>query len=160
MSDFQSILIPVTEAEPLAQPFRRAGDWSSAHGVPAHMTIAGPWPLSLPLPVGALEDLRVAIAGERYTLGSAGTLGDAICLFPEEDGALLRWRAKILQTVGIADEVDETWRIHLTVCRVGREGDGSAIEEEMGNALPLRCEVRGLLLAQMLGDSRVTIEPL
>jgi hypothetical protein len=160
MSDFQSILIPVSEAEPLVQRFRRAGDWSSAHGVPAHMTIAGPWPLSLPLPLEALGNLRVAIAGAQYTLGFVGTLGDAICLFPENDGALLRWRAKILETVGTADELDEKWRIHLTVCRVGRERSGSAVLEAMGNALPLHCEVRGLLLAQMHGDSRVTIETL
>jgi hypothetical protein len=124
------------------------------------MTIAGPWPLSLPLPLKALENLRVAIAGEQYTLGSAGTLGDAICLFPEDDGALLRWRTKILETVGTADEVDEKWRNHLTVCRAGRDGSGGAAEEAMANALPLRCEVRGLLLAQMHCDSRVTVQPL
>jgi hypothetical protein len=160
MPQFQSILIPVPDAEELVGQFRRSGDWSSAYGVPAHMTIAGPWPLSLPLPFEALEKLRVAIGGERYTLGSAGTLGDAICLFPDDDGALLRWRAKILETVGAADEVDEKWRIHLTVCRVGRDGTASAVEEAMGNALPLCCEVRGLLLAQLHGDSRVTIQPL
>jgi len=102
----------------------------------------------------------LAIVGERYTLKSVGTLGGAICLFPEDDGALLRWRASILKAVGIPDEVDEQWRIHLTVCRGSREGTAGAVEEAMGKALPLHCEVRGLLLAQMHSDSRVTVQPL
>jgi 2'-5' RNA ligase superfamily protein len=160
MPRFQSILIPVAEAEALVEPFRRDGDWSSAHGVPAHMTIAGPWPLSLCLPLQALRGLSATIAGERYTLESVGTLGGAICLFCEDDHALLRWRASILKAVGVPDGVDEQWRIHLTVCRESREGTAGAVEEAMGNALPLRCEVRGLLLAQMHSDSRVTVQPL
>lgn len=160
MPRFQSILIPVAGAEALVEPFRRAGDWSSAHGVPAHMTIAGPWPLSLRLPLQALRGLGVAIVGERYTLESVGALGGAICLFCEDDRALLRWRASILKAVGVPDGVDEQWRIHLTVCRGSRDWTAGRVEEAMGNALPLRCEVRGLLLAQMHSDSRVTVEPL
>jgi hypothetical protein len=160
MPRFQSILIPVREAEALVEPFRRDGDWSSAHGVPAHMTIAGPWPLSLRLPLQALRGLGVAIVGERYTLESVGTLGGAICLFCEDDRALLRWRASILKAVGVPDGVDGQWRIHLTVCRGPRDEPAGAVEEATGKALPLRCEVRGLLLAQMHSDSRVTVQPL
>lgn len=160
MPRFQSILIPVREAEGLVGPFRRDGDWSSAYGVPAHMTIAGPWPLSLRLPLQALRGLSVAIVGERYILESVGTLGGAICLFCKDDRALLRWRASILKAVGVPDGVDEQWRIHLTVCRGAPRMDPGAVEEAMGKALPLRCEVRGLLLAQMHSDSRVTVQPL
>jgi hypothetical protein len=160
MPQYQSILMPVAEAEALVEPFRRAGDWSSAHGIPAHMTIAGPWPLSVRLPLEALGELATAIDGARYKLSTVGTLGDAICLFPEDDGALLRWRASILEAVGIADAVDERWRIHLTVCRGSNGGTAGAVEEAMGKALPLSCAVRGLLLAQMLGDSEVTVRAL
>jgi hypothetical protein len=160
MPQFQSILMPVAEAETLVEPFRRAGDWSSAHGIPAHMTIAGPWPLSACLPLEALGELATTIYGGRYTLSNVGILGDAICLFPEDDGTLLRWRASILETVGIADAIDEKWRIHLTVCRGPNGATAGEIEEAMGQALPLTCEVRGLLLAQMLGDSEVTVRPL
>jgi 2'-5' RNA ligase superfamily len=160
MTRFQSILMPVAEAEPLVEPFRRAGDWSSAYGIPAHMTIAGPWPLSVPLPLPALGRLGVAIRGTRYTLGTVDTLGDAICLFPEDDSALMHWRAAILDTVNTVDELDEEWRIHLTVCR-GSAGSGAdTIKAALGKALPLRCEVAGLLLARMLGDAEVTVQPL
>lgn len=160
MPCFQSILMPVSEAERLVEPFRRDGDWSSAHGIPAHMTIAGPWPLSVRLPLQALRGLATAIHGTRYILSSVGILGDATCLFPEDDDALLRWRASILEAVGIADEVDEAWQIHLTVCRASNEGTLARVEETVGKALPLSCEARGLLLAQMLSDSEVTVQPL
>lgn len=157
---FQSILMPVAEAETLVKPFRQVGDWSSAHGIPAHMTIAGPWPLSVPLPLPALSQLSIAIRGTRYTLASVGTLGDAICLFPEDDSALMHWRASVLDAVSIVDELDESWRIHLTVCRGSNGRSADTIETAMGKALPLNCEARGLLLAQMRGDSEVTVRPL
>ena len=48
-------------------------------------------------PPRALRGLKAAIAGERYTLKSVGTLGGAICLFCEDDRALLRWRRTILE---------------------------------------------------------------
>ena len=160
MPQFQSILMPVAEAETLVKPFRQVGDWSSAHGIPAHMTIAGPWPLSVPLPLPTLSRLSIAIRGTQYNLASVGTLGDAICLFPDEDSALMQWRASILDAVSVVDELDEHWRIHLTVCRGSNGRSADTIKEAMGTALPLHCEARGLLLAQMLGDSEVTVRPL
>jgi len=157
---FQSVLLPVAEAEALVEPFRRVGDWSSTHGIPAHMTIAGPWPMSVSLPIEALAHLTSAIRGARYTLNTVRTLGDAICLFPADDAVALRWRADILDAVGAPDEVDEQWRIHLTVCRGANPATVGEVEQAIGRALPLSCEARGLLVAQMLGDSQVSVRPL
>jgi len=56
--------------------------------------------------------------------------------------------------------VDENWRVHLTICRLGHDGSGCAVEDAMRSALRVRCEVRGLLLAKMHGDSRVRVQPL
>lgn len=159
MPEFQSILMPVAEAEALVEPFRRAGDWSSTYGIPAHMTIAGPWPLSVDLPLEALGLLSAAIRGTQYVLGTVGALGNAICLFPNDDNALLRWRTNVLEAVGVADALDEQWRIHLTVSRGSSRGV-SEIEEALGRVLPLSCEARGLLLVRMGGDSEVTVTPL
>jgi hypothetical protein len=154
------VLLPVAEAEPLVKPFRRVGDWSSAHGIPAHMTIAGPWPLSVSLPIEALSNLASAIRGAHYTLTTIKTLGDAICLFPADDTVALRWRADILDAVGIPDGVDKQWRIHLTVCRGANRVTVGKVEQAIGRALPLSCEVGGLLVAQMLSDSQVSVRPL
>ena len=157
---FQSILLPVTEAETAVASFRRDGDWSSAHGIPPHITIAGPWPLDLPIPDQALAELAASIQGVQFALDSVGILGDAVCLFPEDDGELLRWRARILVVVGIADAVNESWRLHLTVRRGMPHEDIEATEVALGRALPIACEARGLLLARLLGDSEVAIRQL
>lgn len=160
MRSFRSILLPVAEVEDLLGAFRRDGDWSSAHGVPPHITIAGPWPSSVRLPIRALEGLAAAIQGTRFVLGSVGTLGDAACLFPEDDGELLRWRASILGAVGTPDAVDGSWRVHLTVCRGASQDAVAAVEDRLAGALPIACEARGLLLAQMVDGSEVTIRQL
>jgi 2'-5' RNA ligase superfamily len=159
MPRFQSILIPVPEAEMAVEPFRREGDWSSAHGVPTHMTIAGPWPLSVSLPLDALVVLAAEARGLRFVLGEVGYLGDAISLFPEDDDKLLRLRAAFLDAVGTPDAIDENWRLHLTVCRGATPELRAEVEASIGDTLPIACEVNGLLLAQM-DDSRVTIRRL
>jgi hypothetical protein len=159
MARLQSILIPVLEAEATVEPFRRAGDWSSARGVPTHMTIAGPWPLSVNLSVDALVALAAEARGLRFVLGEVGALGDAISLFPEDDEKLLSLRAAILDAVGTPDAVDENWRLHLTVCRGATPVLLAEVEASIGDTLPIACEVNGLLLAQM-DDSDVTIRQL
>jgi hypothetical protein len=160
MPGIQSILIPVPEAEPFVGSFRHVGDWSSGHGIPAHLTIAGPWPLTTRLPVNALRKLCSAIQGEQYKLGAIGALGDTVCLFPEDDRALLRWRDSILATVGADDDTDESWRIHLTVSRGLTPSAMRAIEASIVSALPLHCEVNGLLIAQRHPDSHITLRAL
>ena len=160
MPGIQSILIPAPEAEPLVGPFRRTGDWSSGHGIPAHITIAGPWSLTTRLPVDALRQIRAAMDGERYTLSAIGTLGDAICLFPDADDTLLRWRARILTAVGTTDDNSEDWRVHLTVSRGQSQAAARAIEASLTTALPLHCEVKDLILAQLHSGPRVTLRTL
>lgn len=157
MSGFQSILIPAREAEPIVAPLRRGGDWSSGHGVPAHLTIAGPWSLAVELPRRALAETRAAMRGERFVLGAAGMLGDAICLFPEDDAPLLRWRARILELVGHPDRLDEDWRIHLTVGRGLPRRAAREAQASLEEALPVACAVDGLLLAQMREGSAATL---
>ena len=53
-----AILLCVPEAEPLVHEWRRKGDPSAAHGVPAHVTLLYPFlPLSA-IDAGVLEELR------------------------------------------------------------------------------------------------------
>jgi hypothetical protein len=122
-----------------------------------HITLAGPWLLSAGLPIRALEGLAVAIQGTWFMLARLGTLGDAVCIFPEDDGELLRWRANILDAVGNANPIDRSRRVHLTVCRGADQDPVAVVEERLGGTLPIAREARGLLLAQMLGDREVTI---
>lgn len=161
MEAYRSILLPVPEVEPLVDPFRRAGDWSREHGVPAHMTIAGPWSPETELPLATLGALARELRGTRFELGAVGPLGSALCLFPTDDAPLLAWRERALAAVGAADRLDDDWRLHLTVSRGGPD---LAWAEEAGRALsgalPITCEVRGLLIAAVDGAGNVTLRPL
>lgn len=160
MPAIQSILIPVPEAEPLVGSFRHSGDWSSGYGIPAHLTLAGPWPLSTRLPLEALRKLRAAMQGECYELGALGMLGDALCIFPGDDRALLDRRLSILAAVGAADDIDASWRMHVTVSRGLAPAAMRAIEASIAPALPLRCAIDGLLIARRHPDSRITLHAL
>jgi hypothetical protein len=160
MPGIQSILIPVPQAESLVASFRRTGDWSSDEGIPAHLTIAGPWPLATRLPVRALQEFCSAMQGERYVLDAFGTLGDALCLFPDDDRVLLRWREGILATVDACEDTDERWRMHMTVSRGLTPAAMRAIEAAITPALPLHCEIDDLLIARRRPDSGTTLRSL
>jgi hypothetical protein len=157
MRAFQSILLPVHEAEALVGPFRRGGDWSRVHGIPAHMTLAGPWPLSIELRASDLALVAEKIDGQRYALSTVDVLGDAVCLFPDDDAPLMCWRSRLLDLVGAPDEVDKEWRVHLTVCRGLDLGRADEVLQTLGAMLPLPCVAPGLLLAQMLSPSEVIV---
>jgi hypothetical protein len=89
----QSVILPVSEVELVVDGFRQAGDWSRRLGVPAHVTLAGPWPLEFELPVPALAAIAVAMRGTVFRLSRVDLLGDAICLLADDDAPLLKLRA-------------------------------------------------------------------
>jgi hypothetical protein len=158
---FRSILLPAPEAEALVGPFRRDGDWSHRHGIPAHLTLAGPFPLSTSLPDADLVELAAEMQRTRYELASAGMLGGALCLFPADEGALIEWRNRALALIGASDEVDDEWRMHLTVCRLNSSAaDGDEIARSLAGSLPIACEVGVLLMAERDGAGRVGVRPL
>jgi hypothetical protein len=155
---FQSVLLPVPQAESLVDEFRRDGDWSREHGVAAHMTLAGPWALTVTVPRAALAALVSDLRGFRYELAQVGRLGDATCLFPDEAASLLPWRERLLDLVGVPDGVDGNWRIHLTVCRKLDSAQAAAVEDALARLLPLECCAGDLVLATLLGPEEISIE--
>lgn len=156
----QSVLLLVVEAERFVDSLRRDGDWSRRLGVPAHITLGGPWPLSLELPAAALSTVAAAARGTRYRLDHVGAVGDAVSLLPADEAPLLALRAEVLRAVGRPDAVDERWRLHLTVCR---DASGDAVErvrEAIGAALPISCAVDRLCLARLVAPDRVELTTL
>jgi hypothetical protein len=88
-------------------------------------------------------------------------LGTALCLFPADDTALLAWRRRALDAVGVPDRLDEHWRLHLTVTRHESTADESAESlRTLRRALPVACEVGHLLLVELDGAGRATLRPL
>lgn len=172
-ASFQSIWVSVPAADGLVDGLRVEGDWARGLGVPAHVTLAGPWPLGVELPRDALAAVAVAARGTRFRLGSVGLLGDAVCLFPVDDKPLRELRAGVLATVtdavgeldeggrgGASDRLDASWRPHLTVARLGSPVTPDAVHEAVDPALPLDCAVGDLCLSRLEQGDRVTVETL
>ena len=129
--------------------------------MPAHLTIAGPWPPAVVLPLGELAEEARGLHGTRFELGKVGSLGGALCLFPTDDAALLAGREGILRAVGVPDLLDDDWRLHLTLRRdgavpIGAEKDLQSLER----ALPVACVVRELTIAELDGYGRLNLQPL
>jgi hypothetical protein len=157
---FQSILVPVREADAIVDGFRAEGDWSRQLGIPAHLTLAGPWPLSDELPRESLEELAAEARGTRYRLDFVDMLGDAICLLPEDDRPLLSWRTRVLSAVGKSDAVNSAWRLHLTICRDEAGNRLKPVRQAVEPALPLDCEVQDLYIARLIEPGRAVTERL
>lgn len=148
-TSIQSIWVPIPAIEPLIDRFRAEGDWSHAFGVPAHITLAGPWPLAAELPREALAEVAEEARGTRFSLGSVGMLGDAVCVFAVDERPLRELRDRLVAAAGRADALDHAWRPHLTVCREGSKMTLEAVREAVDPALPLECTVEDLCLGRL-----------
>jgi hypothetical protein len=159
-SSFQSIWLPVREVDALVDEFRVDGDWSRQLGVPAHITLAGPWPISRTLPDAKLAELATAARGTRYRLNSVEVLGDAICMLPDDGRPLTQWRERLVAAVDGVDAADPSWRPHLTICRSASRDSLKAIRKAVNHALPVNCVVRDLRLSRLVEPGLVSVESL
>lgn len=161
MDGFRSLIVPVPEVEALVDPLRRSGDPWRDRGVPAHLTLAGPWPLEVELPRDELAGPARELRGTRFELGTIGPLGGALCLFPTDDAALLAGRERILRAVGVPDLLDDAWRLHLTVRRHGAMPiEAGEDVRSLERALPIACAVGGLTIAELDEGGRVSLRAL
>jgi hypothetical protein len=144
----QSLLVPVPAADPVVDPFRRKGDWSWGVGAPAHITLAGPFPLSEKLPVGPLVEVAGHAVGTRFRLDEFGRVGDAACLLLSDEGPLLELQRKVMETLGRTPRAGAR-RLHLTIGRRDSEAAFDRMRAEMESVLPVPCEVDDILVARL-----------
>jgi 2'-5' RNA ligase len=156
----QSVLLAVPEAEPLVDEFRAKGDWSRKLGVPAHITVAGPWPLSVDLQRQDLSALALAARGTRFRLDRIAMVGTAVSLIPDDDRALEELRSQVLSAVGKRDSLDGDWRPHLTIGRDGLHQKLDAVRAELDNVLPVDVEVSSLFVARLVEPGNIALEEL
>ena len=157
---FQSVVTLVPEAERVVADYRARGDRWTQQGVPAHITIAGPWPLAVAIPSKDLSRVAEAFSGKRYRLDRLGMVGDTLCLLLSDEAPLLAVRERVIELVGAADAVDAAWRFHLTIARFPQDDLAEEVRREVSPLLPLLCTLRGLRLARLLEDARVTVTQL
>lgn len=154
----QSVLIQVPEADPLVDPFRLEGDWSRHLGVPAHITLAGPYPLSAELPKQVPARIAQRAKSIRFTLSGVGRVGDSTCLLVADEKPLAALRGEYLDAIGGEEQTDRTWKFHLTISRGASAAAESLIREALEPSLPLECEVGELSLATLRGEE-LTLVP-
>jgi 2'-5' RNA ligase len=81
-----TIVAPVPEAEPLVADWRSRYDWSALRGVPAHITLLGPFLPPDRVGPGTIERLRALFAGcapFSFTLTDVRRVGGVVFLAPE-----------------------------------------------------------------------------
>lgn len=147
----QSVLIPVPAVDPLVERFRLDGDWSRRLGVPAHITLAGPFPLSTELPMERLAPVARSAAGMRFTLSEVSRIGDSICLLLADEEPLVKLRSELLKAVGAEPRADGEWPFHLTISR-SESISVTTVREALEPSLPPKCEINLLTLALLRED--------
>jgi 2'-5' RNA ligase len=156
----QSIIALIPQVDATVGRFRAADDWSAHYRVPPHITLAGPWPLSVDLQAAGLAPLVATACGTACRLDEIGMLGDALCLFPADDEALRALRRRLLEAIGRRDGVTTEWRPHLTVARHLPAEHACALQRELAPLLPIICELREVCLARLLDNDSVELTTL
>jgi hypothetical protein len=87
-----AVLLCVPEAEPLVRAWRSTGDPSASRGVPAHVTLLGPFLPSAAVDAGVLAELAWFFAGvDAFPLrfGAVGSFDDEGVVYLDPDGSAL-----------------------------------------------------------------------
>jgi hypothetical protein len=138
-AEMTTVVAPVPFAEPTIAALRAAHDWSARRGVPAHITLLGPFLAPSDVTFETLVLLRRVFAARQplaVALSELRVLGSSACLIPEpieplralSDALCATWR-------GLTPKSDQ---YHVTVAR---NCDGALFDQvaaELRPALPLR----------------------
>jgi 2'-5' RNA ligase len=82
-----TLIAPLSRADQVVTAIRSEHDWSARRGVPAHLTLFGPFVSPGEVTPDLLDRLRGLFereAAPRISLNQLHRLGDAACLLPEE----------------------------------------------------------------------------
>jgi 2'-5' RNA ligase len=152
-----TLVVPVPEADSAVEHWRKRYDWAASLGVPAHITLLGPF-----LPPGRIsQDVLDRLASlcsrlprVRFRLASVELLQGVTCLTPHPADPF-RLMSEVLEAEWPEAEQSAGVRKvhHLTVAR-----DISVFEEvrtELAQIVPIEAEARELVLLESRAGSRV-----
>jgi len=135
---------------------RSARDWSARVGVPAHITILGPFLPPEEITKNVLERMRIVFADARpipVVLGELRLLGTTACLMPQSVGPFARL-SRELEAISqrrtlVAGEY------HLTVARESNTNDLERLRVHLEPRLPLRGTITEAILLERDGEGLV-----
>jgi hypothetical protein len=154
-----TLVAPVPEAEPLVAAWRARYDWAAARGVPAHITLLGPFlPPGRMAPdvVAQLDGLFADCAPFSFAFVDVRLIGEAVCLVPEPVAPFERLTSLLQRRFPEAPRYGDALEgpvYHLTVARRSSLLDN--IRSELLASLPLHAVVSEAHLLEQNGDADV-----
>ncbi len=82
------ICVPLPEADPLVEPWRREHDWTHRGGLPAHVTVRMPFPSDIPLGPETLAGVVDAFLPIEVVLRRLENRAGALVILVEPDAGL------------------------------------------------------------------------
>ena len=157
------LLLPVPVAEPTVRELRQRYDPSALHGVPAHITLLGPFVSPDELDATVLAELRDffgAVEPFAFALRRTGRFPDTLYLAPEPAEPFIRLTEALVECWpnhpsygGAFDEIVP----HLTVAHGADDAVLDAIAQAVKTNLPVEAHAdEVLLLAGEAEDGRCT----
>jgi 2'-5' RNA ligase len=154
------LAIPVPEADPLVDVWRRRYDSSAALGVPAHITLLVPFLNPDTIDERVLADLRAIFAGFRrfdFALPRTGRFPDVLYLAPEpaaQFSDLIHILAARYPETPPYGGIYETVIPHLTVAHASDQAVLDQIEHALAPALPITASATEVWLVAQEADGR------
>lgn len=151
-----TLIAPLPRANRVLAPVRLEHDWSARRGVPAHVTLFGPFVPPAEMTPELLERLRELFVHEaalRISLDRLGRLGDTACLFPDAWHAL----AGVTERLGRLrpDLRQRVRRYHVTVARACSDTLLARVSAEVQPHLPIADWADVAELVERRGDGTV-----
>jgi hypothetical protein len=137
------------------EQIRLAEDWSARLGVPAHITLLGPFLPAGEVTAGALDRVRDVFTSQHpipVVLAELHLLGTAACLIPDSVSPFSSLSRK-LQAISLGPTFGATH--HLTVARDCTEATLERLRGHLRPLLPLRGVISEAVLLEHDGKRRV-----
>ena len=134
---------------PEVEKVRSTRDWSARLGVPAHITILGPFLPPEEITKNVLERMRTVFADVRpipVVLGELRLLGTTACLMPQSVGPFVRLSQE-LEALS-QHRMQVAGEYHLTVARESNPNDLRRLRVSLEPLLPLRGKITEAILLE------------
>ena len=149
-AEMTTLVLPIPEADDAVQHWRRNHDWSARAGVPAHITLLGPFlpPETIgPQTAMRLRSLFASWQPVRFSLATVERLSGVVYLAPEPAAPFRQLTEMLEREWPEAPHFGAAFGRplhHLTVAR--NESVYDEVKEELGGRLPIDAVTRESLL--------------
>jgi hypothetical protein len=159
LAGITTLIVPVPAAEALVGKWRARNDWSAALGVPAHVTVLGPFLPPVELSPEVVERLRLIFSRQarfKFALSRVRQVGGVVYLAPEPVAPFEQLTATLRKQWPQAPPYGaafESTVYHLTVTR--RSSLLEQVRQDLTRFLPVEAEARQVHLFERTATDMV-----